>query len=74
MSLQVMVRHSSDPATDEAISELKGKVKLIIENIAELRHQLNDIVSIHVIYIQHLHYVHYRIAFTSSNHFSLFPN
>ncbi|XP_021917540.1 epidermal growth factor-like protein 7 isoform X2 [Zootermopsis nevadensis] len=40
---KVMVRHSSDPATDEAISELKGKVKLIIENIAELRHQLNDI-------------------------------
>ena len=45
LSLQVMVTHSSDPATDQAISDLNSKVKLIVENIAQLRHQLNDIVS-----------------------------
>ncbi|PNF42609.1 hypothetical protein B7P43_G01284 [Cryptotermes secundus] len=33
----------SDPTTDQAISQLNDKVKLIIENIAQLRHQLNDI-------------------------------
>jgi hypothetical protein len=40
-----MVRHSSDLAAEQAISELNTKVKHIIENIAQLRHQLNDIVS-----------------------------
>jgi hypothetical protein len=45
LSLQVMVTHSSDPATEQAISDLNSKVKLIVENIAQLRHQLNDIVS-----------------------------
>jgi hypothetical protein len=42
-----MVTHSSDSATDQAISQLNSKVKLIIENIAQLRRQLNDIVSIY---------------------------
>jgi len=40
-----MVRHSSDPATEQAISDLNTKVKQIIENIAQLKHELNDIVS-----------------------------
>ncbi|GFG38843.1 hypothetical protein Cfor_09068 [Coptotermes formosanus] len=40
---KVMVTHSSDPATEQAISDLNSKVKLIVENIAQLRHQLNDI-------------------------------
>jgi hypothetical protein len=40
-----MVTHSSDLATEHAISDLNSKVKLVIENIAQLRHQLNDIVS-----------------------------
>ena len=45
MSPQVMVPHSSDLATEQAISDLNSKVKLIVENIAQLRHQMNDIVS-----------------------------
>jgi hypothetical protein len=40
-----MVRHSSDLATEQAVSDLNTKVKQIIENIAQMRHQLNDIVS-----------------------------
>lgn len=44
LSLQVMVP-PTDLTTDQAISQLNDKVKLIIENIAQLRHQLNDIVS-----------------------------
>jgi len=40
-----MVRHSSDLATEQAISDLNSKVKQIIENIAQLRYQMNDIVS-----------------------------
>jgi hypothetical protein len=40
-----MVTPSTDPTTDQAISQLNDKVKLIIENIAQIRHQLNDIVS-----------------------------
>ena len=45
LSPQVMVRHSSDLAAEQAISDLNSKVKQIIENIAQLRHQLSDIVS-----------------------------
>jgi hypothetical protein len=45
LSVQVMVTHSSDPNTDHAILQLNDKVKLIIENIAQLRHKINDIVS-----------------------------
>jgi len=40
-----MVRHSSDLTAEQAISDLNSKVKQIIENIAQLRHQLSDIVS-----------------------------
>jgi prefoldin subunit 5 len=47
LSLQVTVTPSSDLTTDQAISQLNDKVKLIIENIVQLRHQLNDIVSIY---------------------------
>ena len=43
---QVMVRHSSDLTAEQAISDLNSKVKQIIENIAQLRHQMSDIVSI----------------------------
>jgi hypothetical protein len=32
LSLQVMVSPSSDPTTNQAISQLNDKVKLIIEN------------------------------------------
>ena len=42
---QVMVRHSSDLTAEQAISDLNSKVKQIIENIAQLRHQMSDIVS-----------------------------
>jgi hypothetical protein len=46
MCLQVLATSSADLTTDQAISQLNDKVKLIIENTAQLRHQLNDIVSI----------------------------
>ena len=45
LSPQVMVRHSADLAKEQAVSDLNSKVKQITENIAQLRHQLNDIVS-----------------------------
>jgi len=45
LSPQVMVRHSSDLAKEQAVSDLNSKVQQIVENIAQLRHQLNDIVS-----------------------------
>ncbi|KAJ4438703.1 hypothetical protein ANN_14650 [Periplaneta americana] len=40
---KVMVSHTPEKPTEQAISELNNKVKLIIENIAQLRRQLNDI-------------------------------
>jgi hypothetical protein len=44
LCLQV-IASSADLATNHAIAQLNDKVKLIIENIAQLRHQLNDVVS-----------------------------
>ncbi|KAJ9576307.1 hypothetical protein L9F63_006807, partial [Diploptera punctata] len=40
---KVMTSHTTELSTEEAISELNSKVKFILENIAQLRRQINEI-------------------------------